>query len=155
MNKSQILVPALAAILSTLAAPAWAAPAEAPAWAAPPHRGDPPGYIVTVADHVDAAALARELGVPVVALSQLSRAVESRPDKRPLLSDLRESGNIEQDADLVMFIYRDDYYNGEESDQQGLAELILAKHRNGPTDAIKLSFLRRYAKFADLAGAAA
>jgi replicative DNA helicase len=72
-----------------------------------------------------------------------------------MLSDLRESGSIEQDADLVLFVYRDDYYNGEESDQQGLAELILAKHRNGPTDAVKLSFLRRYAKFTDLAGAAA
>ena len=99
--------------------------------------------------------LARDLDVPILALSQLSRAVEQRHDKRPILSDLRESGSIEQDADLVFFVYRDEYYNGEESDQQGLAELILAKHRNGPTDAIKLSFLRRYAKFADLAGAAA
>jgi replicative DNA helicase len=98
--------------------------------------------------------LARDLDVPILALSQLSRAVEQRHDKRPILSDLRESGSIEQDADLVLFVYRDDYYNGEESDQQGLAELILAKHRNGPTDAIKLSFLRRYAKFADLAGSA-
>src|SRR3954447_25117184 len=97
--------------------------------------------------------LARDLDVPIVALSQLSRAVEQRHDKRPILSDLRESGSIEQDADLVMFIYRDEYYN-EESDQQGLAEVILAKHRNGPTDAVKLSFLKRYAKFADLAAAA-
>src|SRR6266536_1829300 len=94
--------------------------------------------------------LARDLDVPIVAMSQLSRAVEQRHDKRPILSDLRESGSIEQDADLVMFIYRDEYYN-EESDQQGLAEVILAKHRNGPTDSIKLSFLKRYAKFADLA----
>jgi replicative DNA helicase len=94
--------------------------------------------------------LARDLDVPIVALSQLSRAVEQRHDKRPILSDLRESGSIEQDADLVVFIYRDEYYN-EESDQQGLAEVILAKHRNGPTDAVKLSFLKRYAKFADLA----
>ncbi len=94
--------------------------------------------------------LARELDVPVIALSQLSRAVEQRHDKRPILSDLRESGSIEQDADLVAFIYRDEYYN-EESDQQGLAEVILAKHRNGPTDSLKLSFLKRYAKFADLA----
>jgi replicative DNA helicase len=94
--------------------------------------------------------LARDLDVPILALSQLSRAVEQRHDKRPILSDLRESGSIEQDADLVFFIYRDEYYN-EESDQQGLAEVILAKHRNGPTDAVKISFLKRYAKFADLA----
>jgi replicative DNA helicase len=94
--------------------------------------------------------LARDLEVPVLALSQLSRAVEQRHDKRPILSDLRESGSLEQDADLVAFIYRDEYYN-DESDQQGLAEVILAKHRNGPTDMVKLSFLKRYAKFADLA----
>jgi len=94
--------------------------------------------------------LARDLDVPILAMSQLSRAVEQRHDKRPILSDLRESGSIEQDADLVAFIYRDGYYN-DDSDQQGLAEVILAKHRNGPTDAIKLSFLKRYAKFADLA----
>jgi replicative DNA helicase len=94
--------------------------------------------------------LARDLDVPIIALSQLSRAVEQRHDKRPILSDLRESGSIEQDADLVAFIYRDEYYN-DESDQQGIAEVILAKHRNGPTDSIKLSFLRRYAKFTDLA----
>jgi replicative DNA helicase len=95
--------------------------------------------------------LARDLDVPILALSQLSRAVEQRHDKRPILSDLRESGSLEQDADLVLFVYRDEYYNGEESDQQGLAELHLAKHRNGPTGMVKLSFLRRYAKFADLA----
>ncbi len=94
--------------------------------------------------------LARDLEVPIVALSQLSRAVEQRSDKRPILSDLRESGAIEQDADIVGFIYRDEYYN-DESDQQGLAEVIVAKHRNGPTDTVKLSFLKRYAKFADLA----
>src|SRR3954453_2311350 len=94
--------------------------------------------------------LARELNVPVMALSQLSRAVEQRQDKRPILSDLRESGSIEQDADIVGFIYRDEYYN-DDSESQGLAEVILAKHRNGPTDSIKLSFLKRYAKFADLA----
>jgi replicative DNA helicase len=97
--------------------------------------------------------LARDLDVPIIAVSQLSRAVEQRHDKRPILSDLRESGSIEQDADLVMFIYRDEYYNGEESDQQGLAEVHLAKHRNGPTDMVKLSFLRRFAKFSDLAAA--
>jgi replicative DNA helicase len=95
--------------------------------------------------------LARDLDVPIIAISQLSRAVEQRHDKRPILSDLRESGSIEQDADLVAFIYRDEYYNGEESDQQGLAEVHLAKHRNGPTDVVKLSFLRRFAKFADTA----
>src|SRR5438477_739403 len=97
--------------------------------------------------------LARDLDVPILALSQLSRAVEQRHDKRPILSDLRESGSIEQDADLVIFIYRDEYYN-DESDQQGVAEVHLAKHRNGPTDTVKLSFLKRYAKFADLAPAA-
>jgi replicative DNA helicase len=97
--------------------------------------------------------LARDLDVPILALSQLSRAVEQRHDKRPILSDLRESGSIEQDADLVGFVYRDEYYHGEESESQGIAELIVAKHRNGPTDMVKLSFLKRYAKFADLAAA--
>src|SRR5438105_14361929 len=94
---------------------------------------------------------ARDLDVPIMAVSQLSRAVEQRHDKRPILSDLRESGSIEQDADLVMFIYRDEYYNPDETDQQGLAEVHVAKHRNGPTDTVKLSFLKRYAKFSDLA----
>jgi replicative DNA helicase len=94
--------------------------------------------------------LARDLDVPVLALSQLSRAVEQRHDKRPILSDLRESGSLEQDADLVFFIYRDEYYDPD-SDQQGLAEVHLAKHRNGPTGMVKLSFLKRFAKFADLA----
>jgi replicative DNA helicase len=94
--------------------------------------------------------LARDLDLPVLALSQLSRAVEQRTDKRPVLSDLRESGSLEQDSDLVAFIYRDEYYH-DDSEQQGLAEVILAKHRNGPTDSIKLSFLKRYAKFTDLA----
>lgn len=92
--------------------------------------------------------LAGDLKVPVLALSQLSRAVESRHDRRPVLSDLRESGAIEQDADLVMFVYRDDYYD-EDSEHQGIAEIILAKHRNGPTGTEKLSFQKRYAKFAD------
>ncbi len=99
--------------------------------------------------------LARELDVPILALSQLSRRVEERHDKRPLLSDLRESGSIEQDADLVFFVYRDEYYNQEESDAQGIAEVICSKHRNGPIDTVKLSFLKRYAKFSDLAGATA
>ena len=96
--------------------------------------------------------LARELDLPIIAMSQLSRAVEQRHDKRPILSDLRESGSLEQDADLVAFIYRDEYYN-DESPDQGLAEVILSKHRNGPTGHVKLSFLKRYAKFADLAAA--
>jgi replicative DNA helicase len=97
--------------------------------------------------------LARDLDVPILALSQLSRAVEQRHDKRPILSDLRESGSIEQDADLVGFVYRDEYYNGDESDSQGIAELIIAKHRNGPTDMVKLAFLKRFAKFSDMAAA--
>src|SRR5947199_480883 len=91
--------------------------------------------------------LARELKIPVIAVSQLSRAVESRPDKRPLLSDLRESGQIEQDADLVMFIYRDEYYN-RDSERLGEADIILAKHRNGPVGDVVLTFLSRYPKFA-------
>jgi replicative DNA helicase len=96
--------------------------------------------------------LARELDVPVLAVSQLNRAPEQRPDKRPLLSDLRESGQIEQDADLVMFIYRDEYYNREESEDQGTAEINIAKHRNGPAGlTVKLSFMERYPKFASLA----
>ena len=117
----------------------------------PAHRRDSDGRVQEVSEMSrNLKILARDLEVPIVALSQLSRAVEQRTDKRPILSDLRESGSIEQDADLVAFIYRDEYYN-EESDQQGLAEVILAKHRNGPTDSLKLSFLKRYAKFADLA----
>src|SRR5437763_3921774 len=93
--------------------------------------------------------LARELNIPVIAVPQLSRGVESRPDKRPLLSDLRESGNIEQDSDLVMFIYRDEYHN-QESEDPGVAEVKIAKHRNGPIDTVKLTFLERYPKFANL-----
>lgn len=95
--------------------------------------------------------LARELEVPVVALSQLSRQTEGRHDHRPILSDLRESGAIEQDADIVMFVYRDEYYHPEDTDQAGLAEINLAKHRNGETATIKLAFQKRYARFLDLA----
>ena len=94
--------------------------------------------------------LARELHVPVIAVSQLSRAVESRPDKRPLLSDLRESGSIEQDADVVMFIYRDEYYNDETTESPGEAEIIVSKHRNGPVGKANLAFMARYPKFANL-----
>jgi replicative DNA helicase len=93
--------------------------------------------------------LARELRVPVIAVSQLSRGVESRPDKKPLLSDLRESGQIEQDADLVMFIYRDEYYN-RDSERPGEADIIIAKHRNGPVGEVVLTFLSRYPKFANM-----
>jgi len=93
--------------------------------------------------------LARELNVPVIALSQLSRAVESRQEKRPVLSDLRESGSIEQDADIVMFIYRDEMYD-EDSDRANVADIIVAKHRNGPTDTISLRFDSSLTKFGDL-----
>lgn len=93
--------------------------------------------------------LARELQVPEVALSQLSRAVEHRPDHRPMLSDLRESGAIEQDADVVMFLYRDDYYN-KDSDKKDIAEVIIAKQRNGPIGTVELAWLPQYTKFANL-----
>jgi replicative DNA helicase len=94
--------------------------------------------------------LARDLDVPVLAIAQLSRAVEARHDKRPLLSDLRDSGAIEQDADMVMFLYRDEYYNPD-SDDKGIAEVIVGKHRNGPTGKVQLAWLEQYTKFASLA----
>ncbi len=100
-------------------------------------------------------SLAKQLSVPVIALSQLSRAVENRPDKRPMLSDLRESGAIEQDADLVMFVYREEFYlknnDPHYKEVENLAELIIGKHRNGPIGNVKLTFMKKYGKFADYA----
>ena len=99
-------------------------------------------------------ALAREMDVPILALSQLSRSVELRAEKKPQLSDLRESGSLEQDADIVMFLYRDEYYNREDSGNENTAELIIAKNRNGPTTAVRLYFDKETMRFADLTTAA-
>ena len=94
-------------------------------------------------------ALARELGVPVVALSQLSRSVEARQVKKPMLSDLRESGSLEQDADIVMFLYREDYYD-QDTENKGITDVIIAKHRNGPIDTVKLYFHKEYTRFREI-----
>jgi replicative DNA helicase len=93
--------------------------------------------------------LAKEFDIPVIVLAQLSRSVEQRQDKRPMLSDLRESGSIEQDADLVIFIYRDEYYN-QDTEARNIAELIIAKQRNGPTGTIQTLYLKEYNRFLDL-----
>jgi len=94
--------------------------------------------------------LAKELDLPVIAISQLNRNPEKRDDKKPSVSDLRESGSLEQDADVIMLVHRDDYYNKDESDRVGEADIIVAKHRNGPTKTITVAFQGHYSRFVDM-----